>query len=876
MINLITYITLALSMLAQPNDTLAAKSSDSLLQDNRKALSTLEIIAKEQKCQDEGGAKSWIRVNQLGYLPNDVKVAVYISAEDESASSAPADTFRVFRALDGKVLFSGKAQQKDASKWALKSAFRLDFSPLREEEYCYIEFAGARSPLFRIGSNVYEGLSDYLLTYMRQQRCGYNPFNNTKCHTHDGYIVDHPTRSGQKIDVTGGWHDATDYLQYQTTTATTIYQMLFAYMEQPDKSIFKDEYNAAGNRGSNGIPDILDEARWGLEWLLKMNPQNKVMFSQIADDRDHAGFRLPYKDSVDYGWGRGEGRPVYFVTGKPQRVYKALNRTTGVSSVAGKFSSTFALGAEVFREIEPRLSKKMLVKASQAYAYAEELPGNTQTISIVSPYFYEEDTYTDDIELAASTLYHYTKDPIWGKRADYWGELEPVTPWMELGRGRHYQYYPFINLGHYYLASSEDKAIANKYREYMRMGLESIRRRAAEDPFMNGIPYIWCSNNLTSAAITQARLYNKVSGDSTYMEMEAALRDWLFGCNPWGTSMITGIPYYGDYPVAPHSSYYVINRDLTYGGLIDGPVYRSVFVERAGNSLTKEDRYACFNNGIAVYHDDMGDYATNEPTMDGTAGLTYYFAAKECEGLLYREANKAPFEGEEDNYGVIRRINPSEKSIYLLFTADSNFVGAESILKTLEKEKVKGSFFLTGNCLRMPENMAAVTAIVEAGHYVGGHSDKHLLYAPWEGRDSSYYSPEEIIADISANFAELEKFGVERDSARFFIPPYEHYNRLSVEAMRRAGLIPVNYTAGTATPADYTTPSMSNYIGSQELIARLYAFEAEKGLNGAMILIHPGVSEERKDRLYDKLGEIIKYLKKLGYEFKSLNQICTK
>ena len=141
MINLITYITLALSMLAQPNDTLAAKSSDSLLQDNRKALSTLEIIAKEQKCQDEGGAVSWIRVNQLGYLPNDVKVAVYISAEDDSASPVPADTFRVFRALDGKVLFSGKAQQKDASKWALKSAFRLDFSPLREEEYCYIEFA---------------------------------------------------------------------------------------------------------------------------------------------------------------------------------------------------------------------------------------------------------------------------------------------------------------------------------------------------------------------------------------------------------------------------------------------------------------------------------------------------------------------------------------------------------------------------------------------------------------------------------------------------------------------------------------------------------------------------------------------------------------
>lgn len=842
----------------------------------KKALSTLEYISAKESREDSAGEKAWIRINQLGYLPSDIKVAVYISAEDEELSAMPADSFRVCRALDGKVLFSGKAQQKDASKWALKRAFRLDFSKLAEEESCYIEFAGVRSPLFRIGRNIYEGLSDYLLTYMRQQRCGYNPFNNEHCHQNDGYIVDHPTRSGQKIDVTGGWHDATDYLQYQTTSATTIYHMLFAYMEQEDKSIFKDEYNAAGIKGSNGIPDILDEARWGLDWLMKMNPEDKVMFSQIADDRDHAGFRLPYKDSVDYGWGKGAGRPVYFVSGKPQRVYKSLNRTTGVSSVAGKFSSTFALGAEVFKKIDPRFSKKMQAKATQAYSFAEEIPGNTQTVSVVSPYFYEEDSYTDDIELAASTLYHYTKNPMWGKRADYWGELEPVSPWMELGRGRHYQYYPFINLGHYYLAKSSDKVIAAKYREFMKMGLESLKSRAGEDPFMNGIPYIWCSNNLTSAAITQARLYSKVSGDSTFVEMEAALRDWLFGCNPWGTSMISGVPEYGDYPVAPHSSYYVINRDITYGGLVDGPVYRTVFEERAGQSLTKEDRYALFNNGIAVYHDDLGDYATNEPTMDGTAGLTVYFAEKEGEGLAYSRSNPPLFEGERDTYGVIRRINPAKKEIYLLFTADSNFTGAESILKILAKENVKGSFFLTGNCLRLPENSAAIEHLIADGHYIGGHSDGHLLYAPWSGRDSSYYSPEEIMEDLEANFAELEKFGVKRDEARFFIPPYEHYNKLSVDALEKAGLVVINYTPGTATPADYTTPSMLNYKSTQSLIESLYDYEREKGLNGALLLIHPGVDAERKDLLYDRLGEIIKYLKKLGYEFNSFNQICTK
>ena len=67
---------------------------------------------------------------------------------------------------------------------------------------------------------------------------------------------------------------------------------------------------------------------------------------------------------------------------------------------------------------------------------------------------------------------------------------------MELGRGRHYQYYPFLNLGHYYLAISQDKAIANKYRGFMRDALEHLRKRAGNDPFIFGIPFLWCSSNL--------------------------------------------------------------------------------------------------------------------------------------------------------------------------------------------------------------------------------------------------------------------------------------------------------------------------------------------------------------------------------------------
>ena len=811
------------------------------------------------------GGQSWIRVNQSGYLPSDIKVAVLISTQEANAS------FQVYDAITEEVVLSGEGSAADGEKWGMKSAFRLDFSKINTSGGYYLMSNGVKSPVFRVSSDVYDGLTDFLLVYMRQQRCGDNPYTDTLCHQHDGFIVDHPTRSGEKIDVTGGWHDATDYLQYVTTSATAAYHLLFAYMEQKDKSVFGDRYNERGRPGANGIPDILDEARWGLEWLMKMNPEPGVMFNQVADDRDHAGFRRPQYDKVDYGWGPGEGRPAYFVTGKPQGLGKWINRTTGVSSTAGKFSSSFALGYEVFKDIDPAFAIEMRKKAEDAFMFALEDPGNTQTACLASPYFYEEDSFVDDIELAAATFYGYTGDNNWRRHADYWGELEPISPWMELGRGRHYQWYPFINLGHYYLAKSNDPALSSKYKEFMKQGLQCLKERAAGDPFVNGIPYIWCSNNLTSAAITQARLYHEVTGDGSFLEMETALRDWLLGCNPWGTSMIVGYPVGSDYPDSPHSSYTVYNGDLTYGGLVDGPVYNDVFSTRAGKSLTKEDSYAIFNNGIAVYHDDIGDYASNEPTMDGTAGLAYYFSKMESKGNSYADVNV-----EKDRYGAVIRINSDKKVIYLTFTADSLFNGADHILKVLKKQGVKGSFFLTGNCLRMDEHKNMIERIIKEGHYVGGHSDKHLLYAPWGKRDSLYFTPDQIREDARLNIIELGKFGVEPSDAAWFIPPYEYYNKEVVSALNSIGLRVMNYTPGTNTPADYTEPSMPNYKNSQNIINTLYGFESIEGLNGAIILIHPGVSDKRPDKLYLRLTEIIRDLKKKGYSFESLKDFENK
>lgn len=433
----------------------------------------------------------------------------------------------------------------------------------------------------------------------------------------------HPTLDSTYINAVGGWHDASDYLQYVTTSANAVYQMLFAWQENP--GAFSDIYDANGKSGTNGIPDILDEAKWGLDWLDRMNPSYGIMFNQIADDRDHVGFRLPTRDSASYG--QGKQRPVYFITGRQQSFGKYKNRTTGVSSTAAKYASAFALGSSILKKYYPEFSEKIAVKALAAYQFAKTDLGVSQTVSIKAPYFYEEDNYTDDMELAAIQLYQNSSDEIYLKDAIYWGELEPVTPWMMFNGARHYQWYPFVNLGHYKIAKfTQDSIIKMKYVNYLKTGLESIYDRAEKNGFLMGIPFIWCSNNLNVAALTQLRLYHDLSGDGKYREMEAALRDWIFGCNPWGTSMIVGFPTDTDTPTDPHSSFTAKYQYSIDGGLVDGPVYTSIFRSLIGLSLVYADEYGPFQSELCVYHDDYGDYSTNEPTMDGTASLSYYLS----------------------------------------------------------------------------------------------------------------------------------------------------------------------------------------------------------------------------------------------------------
>lgn len=561
---------------------------------------------------------SVIRVNQLGYLPAAPKVAVVCSLADVRLR-----TF-VVRDRSNRVVF-GPAKAVAAGAFGPCAAtHRLDFSALRAAGKYTIASGALVSPGFRIGSDVYAGGADTLLYYMRQQRSGWNPLFRDSVHRFDGNVVDDSGRVIKHVPVSGGWADASDFLQYVTTSANATYALLAGYRDHA--ASFADAFDARGLPGPNGIADVLDEARHGLDWLARMFPGDTEMYNQIADDRDHTYFDLMTNDTSDYGWGKGGPRPVYPCTGRPQGLFQNKNRSTGLASTAGKYASAFALGAKRFAS-DSGFARLLRSKAIAAYELGRRHPGVCQTAPARSPYFYEEDNWADDMELGAAELFALTGDRAYLTQALEYAELEPVTPWMGADTANHYQWFPWHNNGHYSAWRGADAAGATRMAANYRRGIDAVVRRA-NNGFRAGIPFIWCSNNLMTSFATQAMLYRRMTGDERFREYEQAAIDWLFGVNPWGVSMVIGYPNGGTSARSPHSSHADrMGVQVLLGGLLDGPVYRSIYQNLRGIRLHNEDEFARFNTGFIVYHDDMGDYSTNEPIMDGTASLSYLLAA---------------------------------------------------------------------------------------------------------------------------------------------------------------------------------------------------------------------------------------------------------
>lgn len=830
--------------------------------------------------------QSRIRINQLGYIPGGVKVAVWCSKDNSAIES-----FQLVDAGTRKVVYAATAGKEFGPYGPFTQTYRLNFSLFKKPGRYYLQAGDAISPEFEISNDVYKGAADFCLRYMRQQRTGFNPFLKDSCHTRDGYVL-YGEKAGIKdsthIDVVGGWHDASDYLQYVTTSANATYHLLMAYRDFP--KVFTDKKQANGLDGKNGKADVLDEAKWGLDWLLKMHPRDDWMFNQIADDRDHMGMRIPKEDTF---YKKGIERPVYFLTGEAQQRGKFMNNTTGTSSTAGKFVSAFALGGELFKKIDKKYSDLLSEKMHTATLISIRKLGYSQTASVRSPYIYAEENWADDLELAEASK-NSARNSSSLKRSDYnagiayiYSKIEPITPWLGADTAKHYQWYPFINIGHYELA----KQLSDRRRDtvigFYKEGIQRVWNKAKQNAFYRGVPFIWCSNNLTTSFAIQCYWYRELTKDNTFSELEQANFDWLFGCNPWGTSMVYGLPSWGDTPADPHSAFTHLKNYPIDGGLVDGPVYGSIYKNLIGITLYQPDEYKEFQSDLAVYHDDYGDYSTNEPTMDGTASLIYLLAAKEADA-----ASKSPAKGKalgqslkkrfSYRHGGIVRGDSSEKRIALIFTGHEFADGGAFITKALKQERVSASFFFTGDFYNDPDREQLINNLNKDGHFLGNHSDHHLLYCDWNKRDSLLVSRAEFDADLLGPYERITHLaeteggkGASRPFNYYFLPPYEWYNDTIAEWTRQRHMRLINFTPGTLSTADYTTPEMKNYRSSDVIYNSIINYEQTKpsGLNGFLLLMHIGTDPKRTDKFYNRLPELIKYLKSKGYRFQTVDQL---
>ena len=225
--------------------------------------------------------------------------------------------------------------------------------------------------------------------------------------------------------------------------------------------------------------------------------------------------------------------------------------------------------------------------------------------------------------------------------------------------------------------------------------------------------------------------------------------------------------------------------------------------------------------------------------------------------------------------GGIIRGPTSARRLAIVFTGHGFAEGGEVILNELGKHKGKGSFFFTGEFLTNTNFTPLVQRLVKEGHYLGPHSDKHVLYCPWEGPKKTLVTRAEFRADLESNLRKIERFGVPRRQIRYFLPPYEHYNQEIVGWAKELGLTLANYTPGTRSNADYTGEAEQNFVSSQTIFDSIVSKERQdpSGLNGFMLLLHIGSGPGRADKFVTRFGELLDYLGGKGYQFVRVDEL---
>lgn len=518
---------------------------------------------------------TYIRINQLGYHPSDPKTAIVISNEALNDSS--------FQVVDssGNPVFEGKLSQDWGRFLSFDHNYRADFSALSANGTYQVKFGEFTSPFFRIGENVYESLPDSLLRFLRVQRCGYNnPLHHQPCHLRDASRIIGGPDDGKPLDLTGGWHDAGDYIKFLLSTSYSVYLMLLAYEMNPHVFVDSD---------ADGLSDLLDEARIGLDWMMKMHYEPDKLLIQVQDLRDHnVGWRLPEDDTLMYD------RPAYFL---PSRVH------------CGSFAAAMALAHTIFLKAgDPDYAKRCLKHAVETY----DLSTSKLTVSSTGPdSIYYDQIDWDNRALAAVELFRatglgmYLREAIklaWDSKPVHW------FSWGDMGALVYYRLaeYDSVNL------------------QKLEGSLNYFDAVSAKNPF--GYPlenFPWGSASIQMGAAAMAILHCEVTDSLRFLPLAVKQRDFILGKNSHGVSFIGG--FGTEFPTHFHHQISFLKGIAIPGGFAEGYISTEAFNETR-LKLRDDDRFAEFQSEDAVYHDDYYDYLCNEATISSNALALFVFS----------------------------------------------------------------------------------------------------------------------------------------------------------------------------------------------------------------------------------------------------------
>jgi endoglucanase len=540
-----------------------------------------------------------IKVDQVGYLPEAPKVAMVVSG-------AAADSFVVRRFGDGKIVFRGKLSAPAADASSGDAVRTADFSPLKEKGRFYIDVPGVGvSWPFLVAPDAYSRAFYLAMRSFYGQRCGtavdlgpeFPGYRHDVCHTEDAY---HATsgKSGVKASGNKGWHDAGDYGRYVVNSGLSTGTLLWTY------EMFADRVkNVRLNipESGNGVPDILNEIRWNLDWMLSMQDADGGVFHKQTSEH-FCDFVMPEKDDL-----------VSYVIGTGGEPYKS-------SCATADFAAVMAIAARTYRPFDAAYAMEALESARKAFAWVEKNSGvlfnNPKGIGTGA---YGDRDCADEILWAAAELWRTTRDGAYQRyfldhysaqlprvRASgppAWPNVAPVALWT------------------YVLGGGTGEA-AESIRKASIAAADEIAARTAADPYRTSLgrdDYVWGSNSVAANYGLQLLIANALAPRPRYREAAADNLHYLLGRNTFSLSWVTEV---GANPFRhPHHrpSGADQNPEPWPGLLSGGPNGRKQ--DPAMNRLPDLPP-------AKMYIDDQESFASNEVAINWNAPLVFLLAGQ--------------------------------------------------------------------------------------------------------------------------------------------------------------------------------------------------------------------------------------------------------